>query len=143
MKDLIARNSMRKMKTRARRFDGLLVLCFFLLLLATPGIAQKPQIAHATIPFEFWIGSTQLPAGDYQIEHEVSPDLVFFRLKGGKTANEAYMLPIDEDPVKESDFKLVFKTQNGEHYLYEVWGKYGKRILTSAYGLSNPTRENR
>jgi hypothetical protein len=131
------------MKTRARLINNFLSVCSVLLLLATPGIAQKPRIAQATIPFGFWIGDNQLPAGDYQIEHEVSPNLVFFRLKGGKAANEAYMLPIDEDPVKESDFKLVFKTQNGEHYLYEVWGKYGKRILTAAYGLPNPTRENR
>jgi hypothetical protein len=133
---------MRIKKTRAG-FNGLLLICFFLLLLAAPGFAQKQQIAQAAIPFQFWIGSTQLPAGDYQIEHEVTPNLVFFRLKGGKTANEAYMLPIDEDPVKESDYKLVFKTQNGEHYLYEVWGRYGKRVLTAVYGLPNPTRENR
>jgi hypothetical protein len=53
------------------------------------------------------------------------------------------MLPIDNDPVKESDFKLVFKAQNGEHYLYEVWGKYGKRVLTAVYGLPNPTRDSR
>ncbi|MCU1310459.1 MAG: hypothetical protein JWO20_1584 [Candidatus Angelobacter sp.] len=131
------------MKIRARRLKNLLLVCSVLLLLATPGAAQNQKTAHATIPFGFWIGDSQLPAGDYQIEHEVSPNLVFFRLKGGKTANEAYMLPVDEDPVKESDFKLVFRTQNGEHHLYEVWGKYGKRILTAAYGLPNPTRENR
>jgi hypothetical protein len=131
------------MNIRVTRFDHLLPVCFVVLLLAAPGIAQKVRVAHADIPFEFWIGNNQLPAGDYQINHEVSPDLVLFRLQGGKGANEAYMLPVDSDPVKESDFKLVFKTQNGEHYLYEVWGKYGKRILTSAYGLPNPTRENR
>jgi hypothetical protein len=134
---------MSKMRIRARLFNGFLLVCSVLLLLATPGIAQKEATAHATIPFQFWIGDNQLPAGDYQIEHEVSPTLVMFRIKGGKTANEAYMLPIDENPVKESDFKLVFKTENGEHYLYEVWGKYGKRVLTAAYGLPNPTRESR
>src|SRR5437868_2421577 len=131
---------MRKMKIRATRFDGLLLVCFVLVLLASPGVAQKPKIAQATIPFKFWIGDTQLPAGDYQIEHEVSPTLVMFRSKSTKTANEAYMLPIDQNPVKESDFKLVFKTQNGEYYLYEVWGKFGKRILTAAYGTPTPTR---
>jgi hypothetical protein len=131
------------MKICARRFNGLLLVCPVLLLFTIAGMAQNQKTAHATIPFEFWIGNNQLPAGDYQINHEVSPDLVLFRLQGGKGANEAYMLPVNDDPVKESDFKLVFKTQNGEHYLYEVWGKYGKRILTSAYGLPNPARENR
>jgi hypothetical protein len=134
---------MNKIKIRAREFSGLSLVCSVLLLLVTVGTAQTQKVAHATIPFQFWIGDSPLPAGDYQIEHEVSPTLVLFRLNGAKTANQAFMLPIDEDPVKESDFKLVFKDQNGKHYLYEVWGKYGKRVLTAVYGLPNPTGDSR
>jgi hypothetical protein len=131
------------MKIHTKQFYIWLLVCFVVLLGASRGIAQKPQIAHAKIPFEFWIGDSQLPAGEYQIEHVVSPTLVLFRGNDGKTVGEASMLPMDQSPVKKGDFKLVFVVQDQRHYLYEVWGAYGKRQMTSAYGLKEPTGENR
>ena len=113
------------------------------LILAGQGTAQKQTIAQATIPFEFWIAGNCLPAGDYQIEHVESTAYLLFRSTDGKIVQDVYTLPLDEDPVKESEFKLVFRIQDGRHYLYEGWGPYGRRVVTVEAGRPAPSGDNR
>ena len=101
-----------------------------LLILAGQGFAQKQKIAQATIPFEFWIEGYRLPAGDYQIERLESTSYLLFRSTDGKIVQVAYTLPLDEDPAKDGESKLVFRIQNGRNYLYGGWGPSGRRVLT-------------
>lgn len=105
--------------------------------------ATKEKTAHVTIPFDFWIQDTKLPAGTYEIEHVSSPTLVVFTSSDRRRSTEAFMLPVNNDPVKPSEAKLVFLVQNGEHYLYEAWGVYGRRIVTAQYGIAEPSGERR
>ena len=84
------------MKTRARKWIGLGMLCSVLVFAGTRANGQQPKIAQATIPFEFWIGDNPLPAGDYKIEHVVSSTLVLFRSTNGNTVQDAYMIPLDD-----------------------------------------------
>ena len=114
-----------------------------LLIPAGRGMAQKQRTAQATIPFEFWIAGSRLPAGEYRIEHVESTTYILFRSTDGKTVMDAYTLPLDENPVKDSDAKLVFRIQNGKHYLYEGWGQYGRRVVTVEYGRPVPSGDNR
>jgi hypothetical protein len=114
-----------------------------LLIVAGQGTAQKQTTAQATIPFEFWIASNCLPAGDYRIEHIESTAYILFRSTDGKIIQDAYTLPVDENPVKESDAKLVFRIQDGKRYLYEGWGPYGKRGVTVEFGRPAPSGDNR
>jgi hypothetical protein len=60
-----------------------------------------------------------------------------------RRSTEAFMLPVNNDPVKPSEAKLVFLVQNGEHYLYEAWGIYGRRIVTAQYGIAEPSGDRR
>ena len=119
------------------------MICFALLLCGTSNAAKKAKTAHVAIPFDFWIGDTKLPAGNYRMTHLTTPTLVVFTSSDRKSATEAFMLPVDSNPVKQSQAKLVFLVQNGEHYLYEAWGIYGRRIVTAQYGTAIPTGNSR
>ena len=131
------------MKTRARKWIGLGMLCSVLVFAGTRANGQQPKIAQATIPFEFWIGDNPLPAGDYKIEHVVSSTLVLFRSTNGNTVQDAYMIPLDDSIVKPDQAKLVFRVQDGRHYLYGLWGIYGKRVLTAESARPAPATDNR
>jgi hypothetical protein len=119
------------MKTSARRWIGLGLLCSVLLFAGTLANGQQPTVARAIIPFPFWIGDNPLPAGDYEIQHVISSTLVLFRSTNGATTQDAYMIPLDDSPVKPNQAKLIFRIQDGRHYLYALWGVYGKRVLTA------------
>jgi hypothetical protein len=131
------------MKTRTRKWIGLMMVCSVFYLPGTRVTGQQKQIAHATIPFQFWIGDNPLPAGDYEIEHVVSSTLVLFRSKNGNAVQDAYMIPLDDSVVKPDQAKLVFRVQNGKHYLYAFWGVYGKRVLTFESGRPTPAADIR
>jgi hypothetical protein len=132
-----------EMNIQARLFRMLVAVCFGLVLFVHADAADKPKTAHAAIPFDFWIADTKLPAGDYEMRHVTSPTLVVFTSPGDKRSTEAFMLPLNDDPVQENQAKLVFLVQNGQHYLYEAWGVYGKRIVTAQYGIPAPTGDMR
>ena len=114
-----------------------------LLILAGQGFAQKQKIAQATIPFEFWIEGYRLPAGDNQIERLESTSYLLFRSTDGKIVKDAYALPLDDDPAKDGDSKLVFRIQNGRHYLYGGWGPFGRRVLTVEAAQPVPSGDDR
>src|ERR1035438_4796383 len=63
------RRRFKHMQAQTRKWIGSMILCTVFLLPGTRVTGQPPKTAQATIPFEFWIGDTLLPAGDYQIEH--------------------------------------------------------------------------
>jgi hypothetical protein len=134
------------MKMRTQSCLRLLMVCFVLFLSGTwapAQQAQQPKIAHANIPFQFWIGDSRLPAGNYEIQHVESATLVMFRSQDGHTVQDAYMIPLDVTTVKPDEAKLVFRIDHGSYYLYELWGVYGKRMLTSESALPAPTNANR
>jgi len=119
------------------------MLCFIFLFAGTRANGKQPKIAQATIPFQFWIGDNPLPAGDYEIQHVVSSTLVLFRSKDGDSIQDAYMSPIDNSVVQPDQAKLVFRVQDGKHYLYAFWGVYGKRVLTFESGRPEPAADVR
>jgi hypothetical protein len=93
-----------------------------LLPLVGQGAAQTVTEAHARIPFEFWIEANHLPAGNYQIEQIESIPYLLFLNTDGNVAGGAYTVALDKTPVKESDARLIFRIQDGRHYLYGGWG---------------------
>jgi hypothetical protein len=127
--------------THAKQWIGLTLLCSLLLFAGTQALAQQPKIAHATIPFQFWIGDNPLPAGSYEIEHFVSSTLVLFRSKDGSKVQQADMIPLDQTAVSLDQAKLVFVVQNGRHYLYAFWGLYGKRVMTAESAQPVPAKD--
>ncbi len=113
------------------------------LIFAGQGVAQKQSVPHATVPFEFWIEGYRLPAGDYQIESLQSTSYLLFRSTDGRIIQVAYALPLDDDPAKESDCKLIFRIKDGRHYLYGGWGPFGRRVLTGESVRPVPSGDDR
>ena len=127
---------------RAKRVTTILLSSLALLLLVGQGTAQKQTMAQATIPFEFWIAGNRLPAGDYWIEHIDSRAYILFRSTDGKIVQNAYTLPLDDNPAKATEGKLVFRIQDGRRYLYGGRGPYGQSVLTVESVGPAPTGDN-
>ena len=104
---------------------------------------QTNPTPYANVPFEFWVGATRLPAGTYELTHATSPTLVVFSGMKPETTTEAFLLPVDEEPVKQSDAKLIFALRNGNYYLYEIRGRFGTRMITAEYGFPEPKGDRR
>jgi hypothetical protein len=124
-------------------FRSLMMVCLGLALFARSDAESRPKTAHVTIPFDFWVQNSKLPAGAYEISHISSPTVVVFTSSDAKSSTEVFMLPVNNDPVKEGESKLVFSVRNGERYFYELWCIYGRRIATAQYGKEAPRAENR
>ena len=114
-----------------------------LLVMVEQGTAQKRMLAHATIPFEFWLAGDRLPAGNYQIEVFESTAYVLFLSTDGQVVGGAYTLLLDGDPVKDTDARLIFRIQDGGHYLYAGWGSYGKRLVKAESTQPAPSGDSR
>lgn len=122
---------------------ALITVCFGLILFTHADAAAQSKTAHVVIPFDFWVQDTRLPAGTYEMQHVDLPTLVMFSGSDGRKSAEAFMLPVNDDPVTPNEAKLVFLVQNGQHYLYEAWGVYGRRIVSAQYGIAAPKGESR
>jgi len=129
--------------TSAKTLMAIFFSSLTLLVLVGQGTAQKRTMAQATIPFEFWIADNRLPAGDYRIEHIDSRAYLLFRSTDGKIVQDAYTLPLDDNPAKASDAKLVFRIQDGRRYLYGGWGPYGNSVVTVESVRPAPSGDNR
>ena len=130
------------MTTRNWISRALITFCFALVVFGRANAADS-KTGHVVIPFDFWVQDTKLSAGTYEIQHLTSPTLVEFSRSDGQGSTEAFMLPVNDDRVTPSQAKLVFSLQNGQHYLYEVWGVYGRRIVTGQYGTAVPKGDSR
>lgn len=120
-----------------------LLVSFVFLLPATRGVAQEQKIAQASIPFEFWIGGSRLPAGTYRIEQLESTSYFVLRSADGKTVHDVYALPVDDSPATKDDAKLVFRITDGRHYLYGGWGAFGRRVVTLESTRPVPSGDDR
>jgi hypothetical protein len=104
-----------------------------LALLAFAGLAgtaraQQAEVV-ATIPFEFVVGATTLPAGTYTVSRTSSLDssllLVASRDHG------AYLITTGLDDTRLGETKLIFDYIGGEHVLSQI------NTLGGAYTIDN------
>lgn len=124
-------------------FSTQLVVCFALAVFLSSDAATKPKTARAVIPFDVWIQGAKLPAGAYEISHISSPTVLVFTSSDHKRSTQVFMLPVNTDPVKTDESKLVFFVNGEQHYFYEIWCVYGRRIVSAQYGAPEPTGDNR
>jgi len=128
-----------------QRWTILRILCYCILtFLGTPSsLAQGRQSVEATVPFSFWVDGSKLPAGRYQIERIESSTYFLLRTKDGKGVHNVYTLPLDEDPIKEQNAKLIFRIENGKYYLYGGSGPFGGRVVTAESWRPAPSGDSR
>jgi len=121
---------------------GIAVIALSLLVTAATAVGQTktqepaPPIATAQIPFDFWMGDTHLPAGEYALYPVLRlTTLVLLRNTKTNAQEQAFLVPTGE-LVASGDYKLVFVVQKGQHYLQELWESDGKAVLTSQLGIT-------
>jgi uncharacterized protein (DUF362 family) len=89
------------------------------------GITTKAQAVVdqlvVTVPFEFVVGNTTLPAGTYRV-HRLSENEPSGGLFLGSYENRVTIavLPIDMESARDSEPELIFKTVDGQHLLSRI-----------------------
>lgn len=113
-------------------------IVFAITLLAFAGIAvsahsQQAKVA-ATVPFEFVVGNTTLPAGTYTVSttsSDFSPLLVANRDHG------TFLIPTDFDGTRVGETSLSFNQIGGEHVLSQI------KTLDGTYTIDNTQEAKR
>ncbi len=101
---------------------------------------RKPR-AIANIPFDFFVGSRQLPAGHYQISMTSSSVFVLNNLDNKANA-QMFTLP-EGPPVEAKDSKLIFFLHDGKYVLAGLAGPTGKERLSMYFGMQAGKRDVR
>ena len=99
-----------------------MVAVLFLSVLTVAGSAYAQSVAHrANIPFDFIVGSTSLPAGEYTIESINSTDKLLL-IRGADGNGKAMILShsvSSRRPAEKSE--LIFSQYGGEYFLARIW----------------------
>jgi hypothetical protein len=92
--------------------------------LVVPMAAFAQNLQQATIPFDFTVGKSLLPAGRYAVA-PVSPNMIVIRgWKGQKLVSAITMTtPIEE--VRKNANNLIFNKYGDRYFLSEIRGSRG------------------
>jgi hypothetical protein len=93
-----------------------------LLLLVTPAVSQVLETKWtANIPFDFIVGDSQMPAGEYMIKSNAQTMRLTVinketQQKASLFTRHVQKLNPDEKTV------LIFQREDGRHVLHQIWG---------------------
>ena len=107
------------MKCNSISKSSLLVLS----LLLTVAGAHAQSAARAKVPFAFKVGTTQMPAGTYNIQN-VGANIVTVR--NVQTGTSALAVGRRESPSKKTD-KLIFHRYGSQYFLTAILGSTGSQ----------------
>jgi hypothetical protein len=105
------------MKTRALVMAGLMALTFA----ASTQVARAQDHLVVDVPFDFMVGNTQLPAGEYSVKVSGAGQtlLMIHRTDAAESAIAATNGVEAAQPGSES--KLIFNRYGDRYFLSEVW----------------------
>ena len=119
-----------KVKNQVLRIIAILSLSTLL-----AGVAVYPQSSRtmvANIPFNFFVGKTALPAGEYIVK-PISPSALL--IQSEKSSGRAIVMTIPVQAKKSPDKgKLVFNRYGDQYFLAKVWqpiNKTGRQLFKS------------
>jgi len=97
---------------------------------AVPGFAQSSQMLMVKVPFDFTVGSTPMPAGDYSFREDSSGVVFITSQELRKTIG---VLTSVDTPNQSNETALRFDKVNGRYSLSQVilYAEPSRRILTS------------
>jgi hypothetical protein len=99
-----------------------LALIALLVGLAAASAQAQSTVAKANVPFDFVIGDTRLPAGEYTIVSgapDVAPELLVFR--DGRGRVREVTMAARMEPGTSRTARLVFHRYGSRHFLAEAW----------------------
>jgi len=109
-----------------RNLIGTLSLVVLSLLLNVTG-AHAQSGMQANVPFDFTVGTAQLPAGSYKITVAYQNNAIMIR--NAKTSATVLSLFQRKYPGERSR-KLVFQHLGNKYFLAEIWGAKGSSGMT-------------
>ena len=98
-----------------------------ILMASTGGYAQS--MAQATIPFDFTVGQTLLPAGTYHIDRVYAGTV---SLESGAGDVHMFYPVVLNDYVNKASDRLIFHQYGDQYFLSEIRGSLGGYALTIA-----------
>ena len=101
-----------------RNLIGILTLVVMTVLISATG-AYAQSYAKANVPFDFKVGSAQLPAGTYEIKVDDSSAGAIL-IRNDQTSAGAMATARRESPRK-TNAKLVFDHVGNQYFLAEIW----------------------
>jgi hypothetical protein len=114
------------MKKQLLAFVGVLSL----LLAAGSAFAQSDNEIRANVPFDFVVGKTTLPSGNYQIvKLSMTSEHVAIQGTNTKAAMIAYAGP-QEVRQPSNRTKLVFHRYGDRYFLSQIWVEGSNRMRT-------------
>jgi len=96
----------------------LVVFAVVAFLAATAGYSQSTLVG--TIPFEFHVGKSVLPAGEYELTPGLSPQILRIRSASGNTSVMTLVIAA-ETLHAPKECKLVFNRYGNTYFLSQVW----------------------
>lgn len=102
------------------------ILLWFTVALQAQMMPPRPLLT-ADVPFEFVAGGMNLPAGQYDVFHIMSPDWIM--LKSSDTHSTAVLLVhVSSPPGGQSSPKLVFNRYGDKYFLSQVWTEHDNEV---------------
>ena len=101
-----------------RNLIGILTLVVMTVLISATG-AYAQSYVKANVPFEFKVGSAQLPAGTYEIKVD-NASAGAIMIRNGQT-NAGAMATARRESPRNTSAKLVFDHVGDQYFLAEVW----------------------
>lgn len=118
------------------------LFAMFLFLTCGAGFAQTSfdQRMTAHIPFDFFAGDKEMPAGNYQINFDDSNNRILIRDSAG--AHAMFLNGIPEDQRHHDDTKLVFLHSGDEYFLKDMQSDFGETSFRVKRSQSSTARNN-
>jgi hypothetical protein len=111
----------------------LLCLSIVTALFAAAANAQVP-FATTNVPFEFFVGKSKLPAGEYQVDSP-APKVLRFSSPDRRTTILVMTHAASRSSPLIADGQLVFNKYGDQHFLAKLWAPgatYGYELRPSA-----------
>jgi hypothetical protein len=95
-------------------------------LLLTSAGAHAQSAARANVPFDFKVGTKQMPAGTYTIQSQIASDVIV--VHNVQTGTSALAMGRWEAPTKKTN-KLIFRRYGSQYFLTAILGSQGSQGL--------------
>jgi hypothetical protein len=98
----------------------ILSLVLVLALMASVGVAGASELMRIHVPFDFYAGNQQVPAGDYTFSMESSLSATGSRVKINSKDGEGICLLLTQPGQDESTSRLLFNKYGNKYFLTSV-----------------------
>jgi hypothetical protein len=94
-----------------------------LLLVITPAVSQVIEANWtANVPFDFVVGDTRMPAGEYMVKS--NPHTMRLTVINKETQKKASVFTRDiENLNPDEKTVLIFQREGDRHVLHQIWGE--------------------